>query len=57
MSNAEDILFKVIFVLIFIVGLFFILFVFAKNELPDKIKDTNCIYYEEQIYCLQENKN
>jgi hypothetical protein len=26
------------------------------NTKPKEIKDTNCIYYEEQIYCLQENE-
>lgn len=57
--SIEDIDFmsKTIMVLIFIICLFFTLFIFTNNELPDKIKDTNCIYYEEQVYCLQENKD
>lgn len=25
------------------------------NTKPEEIKDTKCMYYEEQIYCLQEN--
>lgn len=53
MSDAEDIMFKVIFVLLFIICLFFTAYIFAVNKLPDKIKDTNCIYYEEQVYCLK----
>lgn len=26
------------------------------NTKPKEIKDTKCIYYEKQIYCLQENE-
>ena len=26
------------------------------NTKPKEIKDTNCVYYEEQIYCLQESE-
>lgn len=54
--DNDDIVFAIIFILMFIAGLFFILFICVKDELPDKIKDTNCIYYEEQIYCLKEEK-
>ena len=50
----DDFYFKIIFILIFIICLFFILFITTLNEAPDKIKDTNCIYYKEKIYCLKE---
>ena len=43
-------------VIIFLAVLFFCLFISSEIKLPDEIKDTNCIYYEKQIYCLQESE-
>ena len=54
MFDNEDFLLRTIGILIFIIAIYFILFICANNKLPDEIKDTNCIYYEERIYCLQE---
>lgn len=52
----DDMTLTIIGFVVFIVGLFLTLFICAENKLPDEIKDTNCIYYEEQIYCLQESE-
>ena len=52
----DDMESTIIGVSIFTSVLFFILFICAESKLPDEIKDTNCIYYENQIYCLQESE-
>lgn len=56
MFDNDDMELTIIGLSIFTSVLFFVLFISANNKLPDEIKDTNCIYYENQIYCLQESE-
>ncbi len=50
----DDTLFNIMLITIIILGVLCIIFaIVGEDAAPDKIKDTNCIYYEEQIYCLK----
>lgn len=53
----DDFYLYLLFLAISVGIFFFVLFLCVCNKLPDEIKDTNCIYYKEQIYCLKENQN
>lgn len=45
-----------IFVLLVITFVSWTCLIVAVCTLPTKVKDTNCIYYKEQIYCLKESE-
>ena len=49
---VEIILHTIIFIAIFVWGCY----VGYVNAKPREIKNTECVYYEEQIYCLQESE-
>lgn len=50
---CELILHTIIFIAIFIWGCY----VGYANTKPREIKNTKCVYYEEQIYCLKESES
>jgi hypothetical protein len=53
----DDSLINTMLIVILVLGVLCIIFaIVGVDAAPDKIKDTNCIYYEEQIYCLQESE-
>lgn len=52
-SSNEDFLITIILALTFAL---LIIVLIAYNESPDKIKDTNCIHYNNQIFCLKEDE-
>ena len=55
MFDFEDNVMGALLCLVIIfVGILIGAWIASKEYIPSKIKDTNCIYYEEQIYCLKE---
>ena len=54
-DEISNIIFRSSLILAFIIlisGIFHLC-----NCLPKKIKDKNCIYYNEQVYCVNEEAN
>lgn len=53
----DDIIELILHTIIFIATFIWGCYVGYVNAKPREIKNTKCVYYEEQIYCLQENTN
>jgi len=50
MRDNDDFVVFILLVIVFVSWAFLLIAIFTH---PTKVKDSNCIYYNEQIYCLK----